>query len=219
MFKLEIPSNVELRKVLVKECDEDLVDMRKVCPEIAFIISDYIKSQGEKAHEDAYFVRLDIAHRLNQAQSLLPSGLQLAIRCGYRSPKLQAKVFQKNYEALQEEHPDWTHEQLEAEMEKRVAPVDIAPHCTGAAVDLTIIDSNGKQLDMGTNFSEFTEETYTDFPGITEIAKENRDILKAAMFEAGFLNFPAEWWHWSYGDRDWALMSGAPYAIYNQVER
>ena len=34
---------------------------------------------------------------------------------------------------------------------------------------------------------------------------------------AGLVNYPTEWWHWSYGDRYWALLTGAPAALYGPV--
>jgi D-alanyl-D-alanine dipeptidase len=38
------------------------------------------------------------------------------------------------------------------------------------------------------------------------------------MTGAGFVNYPSEWWHWSYGDRYWAVVTGEPHAIYGPVE-
>ena len=35
---------------------------------------------------------------------------------------------------------------------------------------------------------------------------------------SGFVNYPTEWWHWSYGDRYWALTTGAAAALYGPVE-
>ena len=35
---------------------------------------------------------------------------------------------------------------------------------------------------------------------------------------AGLVNYPTEWWHWSYGDRYWALVTGAAHALYGPVD-
>ena len=43
-------------------------------------------------------------------------------------------------------------------------------------------------------------------------------MLGAALTAAGLVNYPTEWWHWSYGDRYWALMTGAPAALYGPRE-
>jgi D-alanyl-D-alanine dipeptidase len=42
----------------------------------------------------------------------------------------------------------------------------------------------------------------------------NRDLLAAALATAGLINYRTEWWHWSYGDRYWALMTNQPAALY-----
>lgn len=39
-----------------------------------------------------------------------------------------------------------------------------------------------------------------------------------AMTTVGFVNYPTEWWHWSYGDKYWAFMKSEPHAIYKSVE-
>jgi len=54
---------------------------------------------------------------------------------------------------------------------------------------------------------------------INATGRANRAVLAAAMTVAGFVNYPTEWWHWSYGDRYWALVSGAPAAIYGTLTR
>jgi hypothetical protein len=54
----------------------------------------------------------------------------------------------------------------------------------------------------------------TAFPDIPPEARRNRDLLGAALASAGFVNYPTEWWHWSYGDRYWAFTTGNRYARY-----
>ena len=99
-----------------------------------------------------------------------------------------------------------------------VSPPEIAPHCAGAAVDLTLCTADGVELDLGTPVNASPEESggacYTGHPGLPAAARRNRDLLGAALAGAGFVNYPTEWWHWSYGDRYWALATGAPAARY-----
>lgn len=71
-------------------------------------------------------------------------------------------------------------------------------HNRGSAVDVTIIDQYGKELDMGTPFDDFTEKAspnYTDFP--PQIIK-NRTMLKQVMEESGFKQLDTEWWHFDF---------------------
>ena len=44
-----------------------------------------------------------------------------------------------------------------------------------------------------------------------------RKALANAFESAGLVNYPTEWWHWSYGDRYWALATGAEHAVYGPV--
>ncbi|GAB3089139.1 M15 family metallopeptidase [Nocardioides zeae] len=60
---------------------------------------------------------------------------------------------------------------------------------------------------------------FTDSPTITPRARAHRALLGAVLGSAGLVNYPTEWWHWSWGDRYWALTSGAPAAVYGPVGR
>ncbi len=66
---------------------------------------------------------------------------------------------------------------------------------------------------MGWGFNQPGEGSQTDHP-VPEPARYNRDLLAAAMDAAGFINYPAEWWHWSYGDRYWAFQTSRDTALY-----
>ena len=52
---------------------------------------------------------------------------------------------------------------------------------------------------------------------IPEYIQKNREILFKAMKKAGFSNYSKEWWHWSYGDRGWAMRENKKFAIYGTV--
>jgi D-alanyl-D-alanine dipeptidase len=58
---------------------------------------------------------------------------------------------------------------------------------------------------------------FTAATNIAPAAAANRRILINALTTAGLINYPTEWWHWSYGDRYWALTTGAPHARYGPV--
>lgn len=71
-------------------------------------------------------------------------------------------------------------------------------HSRGSTVDLTIVDSKtGQELDMGTTFDFFGKESHTDYPEISQQAKNNRALLKDLMTKHGFENLPQEWWHYT----------------------
>ena len=70
-------------------------------------------------------------------------------------------------------------------------------HNRGGAVDITLVDNNGKELDMGTSFDFFGVEAGHNFPNVSAALKENRELLKTIMVNSGFNSFDSEWWHYN----------------------
>ncbi len=70
-------------------------------------------------------------------------------------------------------------------------------HNRGGAVDLTLVDTNGIQLEMGTDFDFFGPESSHDFENLPEEVLENRKFLKKIMSKSGFESFDSEWWHYN----------------------
>ncbi len=71
-------------------------------------------------------------------------------------------------------------------------------HTRGLAADLTIIDKEGKELDMGTPFDTFSEKAHSDSKNVSKQVLENRKILRGVMESVGFKGIRTEWWHFSY---------------------
>lgn len=170
----------------------------------------------------SFMLRKGVAERLLIAERYLPAGVRLLIREGYRPITRQRECFRKYAEELKVKHPGWSEERLYNATCLYVAPPDSAPpHTTGGAVDLTLCDVDRRELDMGTRLNATPEEsgnrcfTYAD--DILELAEVRREILIEAMEWAGFVNYPSEWWHWSYGDRYWAYYKKERYALYGSI--
>jgi zinc D-Ala-D-Ala dipeptidase len=70
-------------------------------------------------------------------------------------------------------------------------------HNRGGAVDITIVDNTGKDLDMGTAFDFFGAEAGHNYPNLSDEVKKNRSILKTTMLKNGFSEFESEWWHYN----------------------
>lgn len=70
-------------------------------------------------------------------------------------------------------------------------------HNRGGAVDITLVDSNGKELDMGTSFDHFGIEASHAYANLSEKVKKNRALLKKVMTQNGFNSFDSEWWHYN----------------------
>ena len=94
------------------------------------------------------------------------------------------------------------------------------PHSTGAAVDLTLQDASGCELDMGCPIDETTERAYPDhYVGAPEMRAihERRQLLNEVMTSAGFSRHAHEWWHFSLGDQMAAFAKGEPFAGYGRA--
>jgi len=81
-------------------------------------------------------------------------------------------------------------------------------HSFGMAVDITILDPSGRELDMGTGFDDMTELSHPALEAqhlasgeLTAAHVANRQLLRDAMFQAGFAGINSEWWHFDCGDR------------------
>jgi D-alanyl-D-alanine dipeptidase len=70
-------------------------------------------------------------------------------------------------------------------------------HNRGGAVDITLVDSNGIVLDMGTPFDFFGPEAGHYFENLSDEVKQNRILLKRIMQKSGFVPFNSEWWHYN----------------------
>ncbi len=77
-------------------------------------------------------------------------------------------------------------------------------HSRGMAVDLTLVDQSGKELDMGTEFDFFGPEAHQGY-NHSDAVKRNRWILKSTMEKHGFGSIRTEWWHYSYKGKSWPL--------------
>jgi len=80
-------------------------------------------------------------------------------------------------------------------------PANGSRHNRGAAVDVTLVDKDGHDLDMGTGFDDFSTKAHLDAAGLSEAAQKNRTLLRTVMERHGFKPLRTEWWH--FDDSDW----------------
>jgi len=204
-------SDPRVAAVPVADNGEELVDLRAV-PEL--------RLDGRKhAADGAYaLARAGVADRLRAAQAALPDGLRLLVVECYRPPALQQQYFSAYRSQLAAARPGVDDVTLDVLASRCISPIAVAPHCTGGAVDLTLSGLGGAELDLGTGVNASPEESdggcYTDSPTVTGGPRELRDALVHAMIDAGFVNYPTEWWHYSVGERYWAAVTHATEAYY-----
>jgi D-alanyl-D-alanine dipeptidase len=163
------------------------------------------------------YVRESVLNNLRIASKQLAQydkNLQLEVVYGYRALSIQRQLFEKYKTKLQSKY---SGEELLAAVHRLVAVPEVAGHPAGAAVDIQIL-KNGKPIDFGTNIHEFVPDTFTFSPFISKKAWDNRQLLRRVMMNAGFAPFDGEWWHFSYGDKEWARYYNAPKALYDQAD-
>lgn len=102
-------------------------------------------------------------------------------------------------------------------MNRYTSPPGGSSHQYGGATDVTIINPQGERLDMGTTLTDFGVKVHTENNLITDEQRKNRKVLYDAMTKAGFVNYPLEWWHYSYGDRMWAAYSRRSVCFYGPI--
>lgn len=171
-------------------------------------------------------LRTTVYEKLKRAQSLLPEGLQFCLYEGFRSLELQRILFDTRFAKVKNQHPGWSPDQLFTETIKLVSPLinldgshNIPPHSTGGAIDVYLVNDRGEAINMGIHPKDWMEDmdgslSLTRAKIISDEAKKNRGIMSKALEAVGFVNYPTEYWHWSYGDRYWAYHKQKPHAIY-----
>lgn len=163
--------------------DEPLVDIQRVDPRIQIDIR--YATSSNFMHRPLYpvarcLLRESVARRLSRVQEdLSKTGLGLKIHDGYRPLSIQRQMW-----AVM---PD----------DRYVAdPAKGSRHNRGAAVDVTLVDSSGRELEMPSGYDEFSERAHLDYQGGTTSALKNRDRLVRAMRRRGFTPLATEWWHY-----------------------
>jgi zinc D-Ala-D-Ala dipeptidase len=70
-------------------------------------------------------------------------------------------------------------------------------HNRGGAIDITLVDENGNELDMGTKFDFFGPESAHTYQNFSREVLKNRKLLKKIMLKHNFESFDSEWWHYN----------------------
>ena len=203
------PDDFLLKPTAFEPVDEELVDIYEYSKGEILVDMQYCKMNIIGAIDKAY-VRKGAADRLIKAQSMLPEGYHLTVWDSWRPYEVQKHLFDTYYRSLEndEKYAHLTKEQLHKKACEFVSFPDKSKnpsyvHSSGGAIDLTITDSKGILLDMGTAFDDFSHRAHTDYfeksdENIT--ARNNRRLLYYVMTQSGFINYPFEWWHFDYGD-------------------
>ena len=156
-----------------------LADVRQIAPQVAILDAPVWSSSRQR-----FWVRPEVAIRLERAARELPSTWMLGFWEGFRPIEVQRNLWEAGFSLLQESHPYLNQTQLEKVLETYVArPTTNAPHSSGSAVDVAVINRDGKILDA------------TTAEGRLGLA-----AMSSALTSAGLSNYEPEWWHWSHDE-------------------
>jgi D-alanyl-D-alanine dipeptidase len=127
------------------------------------------------------FLRLKTAQALIEAnKAFIKQGYKIKIFDCYRPLNIQKKMWK-----------------IVSNPEYVANPSKGSIHNRGGAIDITLVDNNGKELEMGTPFDFFGKEASHNYADLSKEIMRNRLLLKRIMTESNFNSFDSEWWHYN----------------------
>ena len=128
------------------------------------------------------FLRKEAANALKVVNArLLKKGYKLRLFDCYRPKPVQQKLWNKV------PNPSYVADPAKGSMHNR-----------GTAVDLSLSDLKGNEIDMGTTYDFFGKEAHTDYYNLPGEVLDRRNLLRREMEAAGFQSIRTEWWHFSF---------------------
>ena len=224
----------KIKNIKIEDNEEELVSTSLI-PEKIVVRPYYFIQNIEGALPECY-LRNEVFEKLIKAHEKLPEGYKFVIFDGWRPIKVQKRLYKMIKEKLTKNYPSKNKEKIKKMATNYVAlpsskKESPSPHTTGGAVDLSIVNKKGKLLNMGTEFDTANKKSNINFyekkyENNTKLLKEentilkNRRLLYNVMISVGFTNFPKEWWHYDYGNQNWAYFKegSGDKAIYGKTE-
>lgn len=185
-YGLWVINNVKmLQKTISKNPSKQMVDLKQQMPglllDLKYTGTDNFMQQQLYPAVTTTFLRKPAADSLAVIEKeLKKSGLGLKIFDAYRP----YAVTEKMWEPVQDDR-------------YAADPKKGSGHNRGAAVDLTIVNlSTKEELEMGTDFDNFSDTAHHAFTNLPEVVLQNRLLLKTIMEQHGFKALDTEWWHY-----------------------
>ncbi|MFM7887142.1 MAG: M15 family metallopeptidase [Pseudanabaena sp.] len=223
----------------IADCNEPLVALSSDLNSSILTIDPhpYLSLGAPYGDRSPFFVRQKILERLQKSQAYLLTlcpNWKIAVFDAYRPIPVQQFMVDYSFDQLLAskglEINSLSKEQKNlfvAEVMKFWAipshdPKTPPPHSTGAALDVTLFDSELLEVNMGSPIDEISDRSLPDYFANSSDEQEiefhrNRQLLNKIMNHSGFVQHPNEWWHFSYGDQLWAWTSHEKLAIYGGV--
>jgi len=175
----------QLQKTVEKKPGYQMIDLESAIPSLVLDLryagtNNFMKERLYPPITTTWLRKTAVDSLARVQQQLLKMGLGLKIFDAYRP----YSVTEKMWEPVQDDR-------------YAADPKKGSGHNRGIAVDLTIINlKNGKELNMGTGFDNFTDSAHHAFTNLPEEVLQNRLVLKKIMEEHGFKALDTEWWHY-----------------------
>ncbi|MGK3144352.1 D-alanyl-D-alanine dipeptidase [Pantoea sp. C2G6] len=166
-----------------------LIDIRAAFPQLSIDLK-YATADnltGQPIYSGAHcLLHADAAQALSESINIASvAGYRLLILDAYRPPEAQAILWRA------------------CPNQDYVAPLSRGSnHSRGTALDVTLIDEQGRIVDMGTGFDEMSELSHPYHPAVAIQAQRNRLMLNAIMLAGGFTGIATEWWHFELPDSE-----------------
>jgi D-alanyl-D-alanine dipeptidase len=201
----------------VQECGEPLVSLRDavVSSGVEVLFSDLPHVRGLPR---LFFLRAGLLDDfLAAAIEMNSQGWVLKIEDAFRTRQMQ------KHNALRPEVFPFVLSKVTWELGGKTPPVDllrrrlaaliamsprVGTHCSGSAIDVSVFNRNGKEVDRGAPYLEISEITPMNSPFISDKARKNRQEITAIMARHGFRTYHFEFWHYNKGDAYDAYLEG-----------
>lgn len=175
--------------------DKQLVEIKQYIPSIVLDIR--YATPNNFMHRRMYqkakaYARLPVVKALQEVETDLKTrGLGLKIYDAYRPYTVTVQFYE-----------------MTTDTNFVANPRHGSKHNRGCAIDLSVINlKTGKELDMPTGFDSFSKKASANYPTLTKLQLDNRELLKTVMQAHGFTVLPTEWWHYDFnGWREYELL-------------
>ncbi|NDE91200.1 MAG: D-alanyl-D-alanine dipeptidase [Alphaproteobacteria bacterium] len=228
------PKAQPFHSIVIKECAEPLVVLSTIADFSYETPAPYEAAGAPYNGISPFSLRTGNAQKLGMAQAALQQmkpGWRFKIFDAYRPVPVQAYMVAHSFYHIAKEQGleplQLTASERDSVLEQvyriwsppNTDPLTPPPHSTGAAIDVTLVDAQGAEIDMGSPIDFNGDESNPDFfKNKNARFHANRMLLCDAMTSQGFVRHHTEWWHFSYGDQYWAWSKNQNHhAIYGRI--
>jgi D-alanyl-D-alanine dipeptidase len=214
-----IPDKTGWKSIAIRENGEQLVSLKSLDHHKIIVDPKYF-NQGLAGAINDCLVRESLAIKLCYAADRLPYGYKFIVWDGFRPLEVQRSLFESYKSEFASQFPEMGVNELVEYTQRFVSlpsadPLRPSPHNTGGSIDLTLCDSRGELLLMGTEFDEFSPEVATrvyeegeeagmEWELEAHMAQHNRRLLHNILNSVGFTSYHEEWFHFDFGNQWWA---------------